>query len=162
METVKVKIADLAVKQGDGILVTIGLGSCVGIALHDGQPLVAGLAHVLLSDSAQFVKKNPEKYNPAKFADTALPLLVEKMEKMGARRSRIEAKIAGGSKLFGNNSNVMGIGERNVEMVRKTLKELNIPLKAEDVGGNYGRTMKLDVPSGEVIISTAGRGEKKL
>ncbi len=162
METIKVKIADLAVKKEGGLLVTIGLGSCVGIALYDEQAEVGGLAHVLLSDSKQFMKKPSEKYNPAKFADTALPLLVENMEKLGAKRSRVVAKIAGGSKLFGDNSNVMGIGERNLEMVRKTLKELNIPVLAEDVGGSHGRTMKLYVDTGKVTISTVGRGEKRL
>jgi len=160
-ETVKVKIADLAVHKGEGTLITIGLGSCVGIALYDEVAKVAGLAHVLLSDSKLFTN-NKKEHNPAKFADTALPLLVQQMEKEGCQKRRLVAKIAGGSKLFGKNSNLMGVGEKNIGMTKQTLGELGIPVLGEDVGGNHGRTMKIDVCTGEVTISTVGRGVKKL
>jgi len=160
-EIVKVKIADLAVKKGEGTLVTIGLGSCVGVSLYDGIAKVGGLAHVLLSDSTQFSNQKKEQ-NPAKFADTALPLLVKKMEQQGGQKSRLKAKIAGGSKLFGKNSNIIGVGEKNIQMTRQTLEQMGIPVLAEDVGGDYGRTMKVDVYTGDVTISTVGRGEKKL
>ncbi len=159
--TTKVKIADLAVRKGEGTIITVGLGSCVGVALYDEQSRVGGLAHVLLADSNHFSKKG-EKLNPAKYADTALPLLAEQMEREGGSRRRLVGKIAGGSKLFGKNSNIMGIGEKNIEMVRHVLKQMNIPILAEDVGGTHGRTMKINVSTGEVAISTVGRGEKKL
>lgn len=161
MESIKVKIADLAVLKGTGFLITIGLGSCVGIALYDHRFRVAGLAHVLLSDSKQFSRGKSE-LNPAKFADTAIPTLIEKMKQQGASRNLLVAKIAGGSQLFNLNTNVIRVGDKNIEMVRKKLEECSIPLVAEDVGGNYGRTMKIDVTTGKVYISTVGREERIL
>lgn len=162
MQEVKVKIADLGVLREKGILITVGLGSCVGIALYDAENKVGGLSHILLSFSHQFENRT-NSFNPAKFADTAIPLLVDKMEKIGGKRSRLKAKIAGGSQLFSfNHSLGPSIGEKNIEAVRETLKKLGIPLQAEDVGGNYGRTMRFFVDSGKVLISTVGRGEKEL
>ena len=158
----KVKIADLAVLKEKGVLITIGLGSCVGIALYDGAARVAGLAHILLSDSSQFSHKTSTDVNPAKFADTAIPNLIHLMEDQGAKKSRLRAKIAGGSQLFSFNSNVIRVGDKNVEMVKKKLKEHSVPLIGEDVGGNYGRTMKIEVETGMVFIYTVGREEIRL
>jgi len=163
MKTIHVKIADLAAVKEEAMLVTIGLGSCVGVALYDPKSKVAGLAHILLDDSTNYSSKNRE-FNPAKFADTAIPLLLSEMEKLGACRDNVVAKIAGGSSLFkfnfGKNEN--GIGARNVEMVRVSLKKMGIAICGEDVGGSYGRTMKLSAANGKVTITTAGRGEKVL
>jgi chemotaxis protein CheD len=156
---IKVKIADLAVKREPGIIVTIGLGSCVGIVLYDPANRVGGLAHILLADSTQFKSKNVP-LNKAKFADTAIPFLASEMERLGAKKQYLQAKIAGGSKLFPNKS--ISVGEKNVEAVIKTLKGMGIPIRGKDVGGNYGRTMKLFVDTGKVLISTVGKGEKEL
>lgn len=159
MDTIKVKIADLAVLKESGMIITVGLGSCVGIGLYDENCKVGGLAHILLSDSRQFQNKN-SALNLAKFADTAIPALVEGMEKLGAKRSRFRAKIAGGSQLFKfNKDGTASVGEKNVTAVRKTLKDLNIPIIGEDVGGNHGRTMRLFVEDGKVTIATVGKGE---
>jgi chemotaxis protein CheD len=157
-EPVRVKIADLAVRKDDGILVTVGLGSCVGVALYDSTARVAGLAHVLLSDSTMF----RNQHNMAKFADTAIPLLVEEMTRFGARSGRLTAKIAGGSQLFSFENSLVSVGEKNIKMVRLTLNKLKIRLLAEDVGGNTGRTMKVFATNGKVIISTVGCGEKEI
>ncbi len=160
-EVVKVKIADLAVLKERGIIITVGLGSCVGISLYDELSKVGGLSHILLAESRQF-KNRENSLNHAKFADTAIPLLVNKMENMGAKKSRLKAKIAGGSQLFAFQKTNISVGERNIAMVRQTLRELDIPIVAEDVGGNYGRTMRLFVESGRVTISTVGKGEIEL
>lgn len=162
MDTLKVKIADLAVLRNRGILITVGLGSCVGIALHDAENKVGGLAHILLYCSSQFENRS-NSFNPAKFADTAIPLLVEEMEKSGGRRRGFKAKIAGGSQLFNfRQAGGISIGEKNIEAVRQTLKKMEINLQGEDVGGNFGRTMRFFVDSGKVQITTIGRGEKEL
>lgn len=158
---IKVKIADLAVQKEQGIIITVGLGSCVGIALYDYVTRIGGLAHILLSDSTQFKNKG-EFFNRAKFADTAIPFLAAEMEKLGAKRARFQAKVVGGSQLFAFQKRNGSVGERNVEAVIRTLKEMAIPILGLDVGGNYGRTMRLFVESGKVLISTVGKGEKEL
>ncbi|MGB9792886.1 MAG: chemotaxis protein CheD [Thermacetogeniaceae bacterium] len=157
-ETVKVGIAELKVAKAPINLSTAGLGSCVGICLYDPQAKVGGLAHIMLPDSNQ----NKNSPNKAKFADTAVPALISEMVKLGASKSRIVAKIAGGAQMFvfSNASEVMRIGERNVEAVKKALAKEGIPLVAQDTGGNYGRTIELCTTTGNLYIRTIDHGEK--
>ncbi len=155
---VRVKIADYAILKEEGLLITIGLGSCIGIALYDATLKVAGLAHILLSDSTQFSKRE----NLAKYADTAIPLLLEEMLKMGVKKGRVKAKIAGGSELFNFKSNRESVGARNIKAVKKTLALINIPLLAADVGGKTGRTMRVFPEECKVFIAHPGAKEKML
>lgn len=151
-------MADLKVAREPDRLLTAGLGSCIGICLHDPESRVGGLAHIMLPNSSQ--ARAP--MNVAKFADTALPELVQQMLKIGARRPNLVAKIAGGAQMFSfaGASDVMRIGERNAEAVREALKQYNIPLLASDTGGNYGRTIELCTITGNLYIRTIDRGEK--
>ncbi|MBE6072845.1 MAG: chemotaxis protein CheD [Clostridium butyricum] len=153
---VKVGIADLNLVLDPGAIMTIGLGSCIGIALYDKLSKVAGLSHIMLPDSTQF--KNVT--NPMKFADLAIPLLVEKMEKQGCKKRNITAKIAGGASMFNfsDKSIISDIGKRNGEAVKKTLSELGIPIIAEEIGGDKGRTMILRASDGRVILKVVGQG----
>ena len=159
MRISRVKIADWAVLKGGGLLMTIGLGSCVGVTLYGVHQRIGGLVHILLPDSKEFPQR-PAAFNPAKFADTAVPLLVQEIEKVGGKKRQLQAKIAGGSQLFMFQKTGSSVGEKNVLMTRQVLGELAIPIAGEDVGGNYGRTLRFFVESGRVVISTVGRGEK--
>ncbi|MDR3091342.1 MAG: chemotaxis protein CheD [Clostridiales bacterium] len=152
-------MADLKVtKEPSSMLTTLGLGSCVGIALYDAQSKVAGLAHIMLPDSTQ-IQNNK---NIAKFADTALKKMISDMLLLGANKSLLKAKIAGGAQMFAFESLNPGmrIGERNIEAVRRQLKLYNIPILGQDVGLNYGRTVELYVNDGSFLIKTIGHGNK--
>lgn len=153
---VKVGIADLNLVLNPGIIMTIGLGSCIGIALYDRILKVAGLAHIMLPDSTQF-KNNT---NPMKFADTAIPILIEKMEKEGCRKRNLIAKIAGGASMFNfsDKSMISDIGKRNSEAVKKALKCESVPIISEEIGGNKGRTMIFYSNDGKVILKVVGKG----
>lgn len=160
LREIRVGIADLNTAINPQKIMTVGLGSCIGIALLDKTTGIGGLAHIMLPDSKQFNNVT----NPAKFADLAIPILVEKMEKLGANRRNIKAKIAGGAAMFSfsDKSMVMDIGSRNSESVKKVLKELTIPLMAEDVGGNKGRTIVFSTENGMLEIRTVGVGKKEI
>lgn len=153
---IKVGIADLNLVLDPGIIMTIGLGSCIGIALYDSKLKVAGLSHIMLPDSTQF--KNVT--NPMKFADSAIPILIDRMEKQGCKKQNIIAKIAGGASMFNfsDKSIISDIGKRNSEAVKKSLKEIGIPIVAEDTGGNKGRTMILESSNGKVTLKIVGKG----
>ena len=153
---VKVGIADLNLVLDPGAIMTIGLGSCIGIALYDKSKKIAGLSHIMLPDSTQF--KNVT--NPMKFADLAIPLLVEKMESQGSLKRNIIAKIAGGASMFNfsDKSIISDIGKRNGEAVKKALKEIDIPIIAEQIGGDKGRTMIIRASDGQVILKVVGQG----
>ncbi|HCW03893.1 MAG TPA: chemotaxis protein CheD [Clostridium sp.] len=154
IKEIRVGIADLNVVVNPHRLITVGLGSCVGIALYDTARKVAGLAHIMLPDSTQFINVT----NPFKFADSAIPILLEKLKGLGASLPNIEAKIAGGASMFSfsDKSMILDIGNRNSDAVRMTLNKFNIPIIAEDVGGKRGRTMILDSVTGIVQIKTVG------
>lgn len=159
-EIIKVGMADLNIcKSPDGIT-TLGLGSCVGIAIRDPITKVGGLAHIMLPDSTA-VSNNSNK---PKFADTGITMLVEKMVAAGALRTNLVAKIAGGAQMFGfqNKSDLVRVGERNVEATKKKLAELKIPILAQDTGANYGRTVIFYPETGDFIIRAVGKNEKTI
>ena len=153
---IKVGMADLRSSRHPCILTTLGLGSCVGIALYDPGRKVVGLAHIMLPSSEQARNKS----NIAKFADTATYKLIEDMLSLGAVRTNIVAKLAGGAQMFSFNdtSKMLRIGARNVTASKEVLKQLNIPIIAEDTGGNHGRTIEIHSDSGKLVIKTIGHG----
>ena len=159
-EMIKVGMADLKLCISPNSITTLGLGSCVGVAIRDTSNNVGGLAHVMLPDSKE-IKNNS---NIAKFADTGVAELVRQMEKAGAVRSRMVAKIAGGAQMFAmqQNSALVKVGDRNVAAVKKKLAELKIPIRAEDTGLNYGRTVEFYPETGDYIIKAVGKPPKKI
>ncbi len=157
---IKVGMAELDIIQEPGILTTLGLGSCVGIILYDPTIKIGGLAHIMLPSSKQ-IKNNSNK---AKFADTGIQFLFDKMLGKGCQKSRIIAKITGGSQMFSfqSNNDMMKIGQRNILATKETLNSLNIPIIAEDTGGNYGRTIEFHTTNGKLIIKTIGHGTHEI
>ncbi|WP_026476026.1 chemotaxis protein CheD [Alkaliphilus transvaalensis] len=156
---IKVGMADLKVVKEPDALTTLGLGSCVGIAIYDNLKKIAGLAHIMLPDST-LIKNNANK---AKFADTAIEIMIDEMIKQGASMSRMTAKITGGSQMFsfGNgSSDLMKIGYRNTVATKEILGKLNIPILAEDTGGNHGRTIEFYSVNGDLQVKTIGHGIK--
>lgn len=152
---IKVGIADFKAAKAPSRIITLGLGSCVGITLYDPATKIGGLVHVMLPDSSQFKNRT----NLAKYADTGISLLLDELLKMGARRFSIQAKLAGGAQMFNFSpkaGSTLNIGMRNVEMSKKILKKLGIKILGEDTGGNYGRTMILDTTTGDVTIRSVG------
>ncbi len=155
---IKVGMADLNICKAPNAITTLGLGSCIGIALYDPVSKIGGLAHIMLPDSTQM--RNNQSI--AKFADTGIEELVRRMIKAGASKTRMVAKIAGGAKMFevSGSSNIGNIGARNAEASKKKLRQLGIPLKAEDTGLNYGRTVELYAETGEFHIKSVGKKVK--
>ena len=153
---IRVKVADLAVADASGLLVTVGLGSCVAIVLHDAQAQVGGLAHVLLPSTGM----SQDRTNRAKFPSTAVPLLCERMQALGARTGRIRARIVGGASMFTSLLSATGlqIGERNVVATRAALERAGIPIVAQEVGGDYGRSVYFHVRDGRLIVKSLRAG----
>jgi len=157
---IKVGMADLRVATDPAMLTTLGLGSCVGIALFDTKTQIIGLAHVMLPYHNQ-VKNNS---NIAKFADSGTDSLLEEMIKLGAKKKNIIAKLAGGAQMFGGIqlSEIMRIGYRNTCAAKEKLIQLKIEIVAQDTGGNFGRTIELYSETGNLFIKTIGHGTKEI
>lgn len=156
-EIIKVGMADLKTCQSPDGVTTLGLGSCVGVALRDPVTKIGGLAHVMLPDSTAIRNST----NIAKFADTGIDELLRQMEVLGAKRNRLQAKIAGGATMFSfqGKGDLMQVGDRNVEAVKKKLAEYGIPILAQDTGANYGRTVIYYPENGDFIIRAVGKPE---
>jgi len=159
-DEIRVGIADLNVTSSPNKLITVGLGSCIGITIYDKLKKNGGLLHIMLPDSTQFSNIT----NPLKFADLGVPILLKQILGMGSLKRDIVAKIAGGASMFNfsDKSMIMDIGNRNAIAVKKVLEELNIPLLGEDTGGNKGRTVILETENGSVQIRTVGLGIKEI
>jgi chemotaxis protein CheD len=155
-----VRVADLRAGSLDEILVTIGLGSCVAILLHDPAAKVGGLAHVLLPSPALSRKDD----NPAKFPQTAVPRLLELMAQQGASSRRVTARLAGGASMFAALAapGTIQMGERNLVASRQSLRQHGVALGGEATGGDYGRTVKMWVADGRVEISSVSHGTQTL
>lgn len=159
-DLIRVGMADYKVGSAPSTIISYGLGSCIGISLYDPQTKVGGLLHIMLPDSTQARPTD----NPAKFADTGLPLMLKDVLALGANRARLVAKIAGGAQMFAfqNATDIMRVGTRNAEAAKKILKDLNIKIIAEDTGGTYGRTVSIDLNDGVYKVKTIDKGEKEI
>lgn len=147
-EEVRVAMAEIKVESKPIELVT-NVGSCVAICLYNPMSKCGGLAHIMLPNSAIA----PQDFPPGKFADTAIPVLVEALREYTEEEPYISAKIAGGANIFKvENNDGPTIGEKNVDAVKKALNANKIRLTAEDVGGAYGRRITFSIRSGVVSI----------
>jgi chemotaxis protein CheD len=152
-----VRVADWAVDAGDVVLVTLGLGSCVAVALYDAGTHTGGLVHLLLP-SPRLARNHS---NPGRFAETALPLLLGRMASTGAQRERITARLVGGASMFGSSGGSpapQAMGERNVVAARQVLAAAQVPVVGEDVLQHHGRSVYFFLDDGRVEVQTVARG----
>jgi len=155
-----VRVADLRTGTDQDVLITVGLGSCVAILLHDPIAHVGGMAHVLLPSPAL----SRQDANPAKFPQTAVPRLLELMGQQGASTRRMSARLVGGASMFASLAapGTIQMGERNVVACRQALYQEGLVLTGEATGGDYGRTVCLWVSDGRVEVSTVAHGVQTL
>ncbi len=158
MGNLTVGISDLKTCRAPDVLVTYALGSCIGICVVDELAGIGGLSHIMLPDSTQSLSG---KDMPMRFADTAVPMLIDQLVGMGASKSRLKAKIAGGAVMFATANDRFNIGERNIVAVTEALKKANIPIVAKDVGLDYGRTVFFYPETGIMEVKAAAKGTKQ-
>jgi chemotaxis protein CheD len=140
------------------LLVSLGLGSCIGLALVDETAGVAGLVHIVLPQAPA----DRRDATASKFADTAVPALVEAVTRAGARR--LQAVLCGGAHMFGNagSNPVMQIGARNAEATMAALEQARIRVRGKDTGGSTGRSIEVHVANGDVLVRGVGQQARKL
>ena len=136
------------------VLLCLGLGSCVALSAYDPVSRVGGMAHMVLPHS----QEGGPRATGAKFVDCGIPMLFDEMEALGAARSRMVVKLVGGAQMIAsaNGDNVFKIGERNVESAKAVLAQLGVRPKGTDIGGDRGRTVRLYLDSGRVVVSRVG------
>lgn len=151
-------IGEMCVKAAPDILATIGLGSCIGLAIYDATTGIGGLAHIMMPQSPGGAA------NKAKYCDTAVRELKRVMLEAGASEKGLIAKLIGGARMFAAaaDSDIMRVGERNVAACRAHLLKNGIPIAAENTGGNVGRTIYFELESGRVKVLTAFPKSEKI
>jgi chemotaxis protein CheD len=155
-----VRMAELIVARAPTCLEAVGLGSCVAVALYDPLVRIGGMAHVLLPAPP------PGTSEPVagRYAETAVPLLVARMEEAGADRGRLVARLAGGGAMFAalGAPGTIHMGDRNVLAVREALSAAGVPISGEWVGGEFGRSLVFDLASGRLEVSSVRHGSREL
>ena len=149
-----VRVAEIQAATGEHILCTLGLGSCVGIALYDSTAHVGGLAHILLPSLS--LGRNSQA--PGRFPQSAVPALLAEMAALGADRRRLTARLVGGASMFAslNAPGSIQMGDRNVVACREVLSAHGIPVIAEAVGGAKGRSMWFHTADGKIEVRSVG------
>ena len=154
LKEIIVTVGTFTVAKNPNVLTCIGLGSCVAISLHDIAKRIGGLTHSMLPK----YNDGKDKLNPAKYVDTSIILMLDELIQFGVRKSSIKAKIIGGGQMFNfQYSNILDVGNRNVQAALDTLKNEGIPIIAKDVGGNKGKTISFDIKTGKVNVRTNGK-----
>lgn len=154
MAEVFVNMGQIASFKTHGILTTVGLGSCVGLTLYDAIAKVGVMGHIFLPRS----RANDVDAPPGKYADTGVPAMIDEAIRLGAAKSRLKAKMAGGANLFPNlTTNSTSIGQQNIEAVEQHLGIHGIPIAGKDVAGGHGRKMRFFVEDGVVTVTAIGK-----
>ena len=153
-QKVTVGIADMKLLQGEGILITYSLGSCIGLCFHDPRLKLGALLHIMLPLNMEAGRTHPLKY-----ADTGIKETLRQMEIRGASRARMTVKIAGGAKMFAvaGGGSLGNIGQRNIESVQAIMRRENLRLIGQQIGGTVARTLLFDVVSGQSCVRSYGQ-----
>ena len=156
-ERIKVGMADFNICKAPDSIITLGLGSCVGIVLYDRNQKLCGMLHAMLPDSTR-IRNNS---NRSKFVDSGLEDMLQEMLKQGTNMKNLTAKMAGGAAMFdfSEENDITSIGAQNVQAAKELLTQFKIPLLAEDTGKNYGRTIIFNPETGGLTIRAVGQPE---
>ena len=155
--TYHVGMADVVSASAPAKLITLGLGSCIGLVIYDEVAKVAAMAHIMLPES----RGGAEPGKPGKFADLAVPFLLEELLKKHAQRDRLKAKYAGGAQMFsniGSGADFLAVGARNATETSAFLNKLKIKVIASDTGGNKGRTVEFNTETWMLSVKVLGKG----
>lgn len=157
-DTVLVGVGEIAIAEHPQLLVTQALGSCVGLTLWDPIRRTGGMAHIMLPSHADTVMVG----NRFRFATSAVPALVDMLADAGSPKRRLIAKLTGGAAMFGSDTGADGIGARNIAQTHAALRDLGIPLRAEDTGGSHARTIELHLDTGILLVRSYVYGLREI
>jgi len=153
-----VGMADAIAVSSPAKLITLGLGSCIGLVIYDELAKVAAMAHIMLPES----RGGKELAKPGKFADLAVPFLVEELLKKQAHKERLKAKFAGGAQMFanitGSGAEFLAVGVRNAAETVTFLNKFKIKIIASDTGGTKGRTVEFNTETWMLSVKVLGKG----
>ena len=149
-DIINVGISDFKICKAPDKIMTVALGSCVGVVLYSHLSIVCGMIHIMMPENPGNDK------NIYKYADSGISSMVDELSKNGVRRATLKAKVCGGARMFEISNENMAIGDRNVEAVEKILKKFRIEVTASDTGGSKSRTITFDPLTRELTVKIPG------
>lgn len=161
LRQIPVPMGELVVTRRPGdVLIARGLGSCVCVALIDDRVGVAAMAHVMLPAAPSQARPGTRTTYRARYADTAVPALVDALERAGGSRRRAQAYAAGGAQMFEGivTAPELRVCERNVVALEHALARARVELSASDLGGTHGRVMEVHVHPLKITSQMPARG----
>ena len=156
VNTVEMKVSN---DPGDTI-VAPSIGAGIAVVIYDPQAQAGGILHFLLPDSTVMDEENAEQF-PTAFADTGLPLFIDKAESMGMQRSRLRVILVGGAQAV-NPPNILNFGKRNIDAATKVLNRQGLEINKLEVGGHAARTIQLKIKDGAIYLEVRGQGIRTL
>ncbi|MBI2031908.1 MAG: chemotaxis protein CheD [Candidatus Levybacteria bacterium] len=149
-----VKISDFAIGHDPQVLTTQGIGSCIAICLYEKEKKIGALAHIMLPQTVR-IPSDGTQTNPLRFVNSALPVVISELEKVGVDKEKVSAKIIGGAHMFKMLDGIEDdLGSKNLKATEEFLTTNGIKIDSEDVGGNVGRSLEFDLASGVVKVMT--------
>ena len=145
-DAVKVLPGEYFVASED-LLVMTTLGSCIACCLWDRQANVGGMNHFMLPESSG----TDTIGSGGRYGTYAMELLINEMQKRGASRLTMEAKIFGGGAVI-SGMNSINVGERNTKFVIEYLHTERIPIVSKDVLDVYPRKVCFLPVSGKAMV----------
>jgi chemotaxis protein CheD len=157
---VEVNMSNMKIARAPDLLVTRGLGSCLGITLYDPTKKIGAIAHPMLPD----IDKSKNKSNPARFVNSVINKMLEELKKQGCLKKNLVAKLFGGAHMFSfiSQDSILNVGEKNIQMAKSVFQQHGIKIAAEELRGSIGRTIVLDLETGKVRVKTISAGEKEV
>lgn len=150
-----VNISDMKASKDPGhLLITHSLGSCIGLVGYDARVKAGAMLHFQLPDSTHHGRRALE--NPFMFADTGIPLFLQKLYSLGADRNRLVLGMFGGANMLDDNE-LFKIGVKNARATKKILWQHSLSMKHEDVGGGSSRTLTLEIETGVIGLKRDGK-----
>ena len=141
-------IGDYAVSDcEDDSIKTFALGSCIALVIYCPKEKRLGMVHIALPDSNIITDKN-RKFKKGYFADIAVPMLFDKV--CGGfvnYKKEYRVSIFGGA-LSNNKKDVFNVGRTNIIKINEILTQNNVSFESLHTGGNYSRTIEIDVKTG--------------
>jgi chemotaxis protein CheD len=151
-QRVIIGVGDMAVSNnGEMVLSTYALGSCIGVVAFDPVARAGGMLHLMLPDSG--IARDRAARQPALFADTGLAMFFQSLGSLHAEHDSLRLMVAGGASVLGG-PDPYRIGERNSRVTLEFLERRGYAVRNIVVGGGVNRALHLEMATGIVTLKT--------
>lgn len=160
-QTEHVDLGEIRVSSKKTTVFTISnVGTSIAVVIFDMQNKIGGIAHVVLPESS--LSNSYVEQVPGKYADQAIPRLLEAFTEEGGQKRTSVVRMVGGAQLFnfgGGAGNILNIGARNATAIRAAMSKQGLAIEKADTGGNKGKALRFVLATGQVYVSQIGGPE---